>query len=339
MTNIYLAMERELLVIRQQEQHWVVERQLVGRRPQCLAADPQRSARLYCGTFDAGLWCSDDGGTSWQHASAGLTHPAVMAVATSRSEHAPSYATVYAGTEPSAVFRSSDGGSTWHELGGLTDLPSAPNWSFPPRPHTHHVRAIGLDPHDAGVIYICIEAGALVHSHDGGQTWHDRVPGGPFDTHTLVLHPGASGRLYAAAGDGYFESADGGAAWSRPREGLRHHYLWSIAVDPDDPTTMVVSASTGPSTAHNAAVADSVIYRRGGSNSWQQVTAGLPPSRGTTRSVLASVQGDAGVYYAANNHGIFRSPDRGENWQRLDIPWSETYRRESVQALLVDNRD
>ena len=338
MTTIYLAMERELLVIQQQAQHWAVARELVGTQPQCLAVDPQRPRRLYCGTLDAGMWCSDDGGGEWQQTSTGLTHPAVMAVAASTAERASSYAPVYAGTEPSAVFRSDDGGSSWHELDGLTSLQSAPTWSFPPRPHTHHVRAIALDPHDGRALFVCIEAGALVRSHDGGQTWEDRVPGGPFDTHTLVLHSRVPGRLYAAAGDGYFESADGGATWARPRGGLRHHYLWSIAVDPDDPGTMVVSASSGPGTAHNAGIADSVIYRRGGSGAWQQVTTGLPSSRGMTRSVLAAGSREPGSFYAANNHGIFHSPDGGMSWQRLDITWPEAYRAQCVQALVVDDR-
>ena len=109
-------------------------------------------------------------------------------------------------------------------------------------------------------------------------------------------------------------------------------------MDPDDPTTMVVSASSGPSTAHNAAIADSAIYCRSGSSTWHQVTAGLPSSRGMTRSVLTVGSGEAGSFYAANNHGIFRSPDRGESWERLDIAWPEPHRAQCVHALIVDDR-
>ena len=47
MTRIYLAMERELLVIQQQEQRWTVARQLAGTRPQCLALDPGRPERRW----------------------------------------------------------------------------------------------------------------------------------------------------------------------------------------------------------------------------------------------------------------------------------------------------
>ena len=43
-------------------------------------------------------------------------------------------------------------------------------------------------------------------------------------------------------------------------------------------------------------------------------TAGLPSSRGMTRSMLAAGSDDAANFYAANNHGIFRSIDGCEGW-------------------------
>src|SRR5205814_1398906 len=47
-------------------------------------------------------------------------------------------------------------------------------------------------------------------SPDGGATWLDRAPDGPRDTHQLACHDSSPGRWYSAAGDGYFESRDGG---------------------------------------------------------------------------------------------------------------------------------
>lgn len=38
-----------------------------------------------------------------------------------------------AGTEPSRIFKSSDQGESWREKVALTEIPSAPTWSFPPR--------------------------------------------------------------------------------------------------------------------------------------------------------------------------------------------------------------
>lgn len=335
MTRIYLAMEDELLVVRQQTGDITLERHLAGRRPQCLAVDPGWPQRVYCGTFDAGVWCSDDAGSSWQRTGQGISHDAVMAIAVSALDPTGEYGTVYAGTEPSAVFRSTNGGATWQELAGLRELPSASTWSFPPRPFTHHVRWLLPDPVAAGRLYVCVEAGALVRTPDGGRSWEDRARGGPRDTHTLAAPRQAPGRLYAAAGDGYFESHDGGATWQQPDAGLLHHYCWGVAVDPVDPETIVISAAHGPRQAHNARTAESAIYRRTGHGQWSQVRAGLPEPQGTTRSVLAANAAEPGVIYAANNHGLFRSPTAGESWERLDIVWPEPYRQQCVQALIV----
>ena len=78
---------------------------------------------------------------------------------------------IWVGTEPSRIYWSTDAGETWTEKSGLTDLPSASEWSFPPRPHTHHVRWIEPDPYDPEHLYVGIEAGALVQTHDSGVSW------------------------------------------------------------------------------------------------------------------------------------------------------------------------
>jgi BNR/Asp-box repeat len=331
MMTIYIAMPDALLVVRRQVGVWHGERRLEGLPAQCLAADPLRPEFVCCGTFGHGLWRSVDAGATWRQVGAGaLRSPQIMAVAVSAMERAGEYGVIYAGTEPSALYRSEDGGQTWHELTELLALPSAPTWSFPPRPYTSHVRAIGLDPNAAGRIYVAIEAGALVRSFDGGRTWEDRQPSSPFDTHTLGLPSQLPGRIYSAAGDGFMrpgqgfvESRDAGDTWERPSAGLEHHYLWGLAVDPGDPETLIVSAAHSPNQAHNPTAAESAIYRRSGGSAWQRVAEGLPAEHGMLSSVLAASQAEPGVFYAANNLGLYRSADAGHSWEPLDIPWPE----------------
>lgn len=334
-TRLFVALENTVLVARRHDGRWRVSAELEHTRPQCLAIDPHDPQRVYCGTFDQGLWRSTDAGTTWQALDAGITHDRVVAVAVDPDERSDTYSTVYAGTEPSDVFRSDDGGDSWHRCLGLNELPSSSRWSFPPRPHTHHVRWIAADPNAAGRIYVAIEAGALVHSPDGGATWKDRTPKGPYDTHTLVTHEQAAGRLYVAAGDGYYESTDSGKSWKKPREGLRHGYCWSVAVDPGDSETVVVSAAAGAYSAHNVQRAETYIYRKPANSAWQQVHAGLPDPHGTSRSVLATERGSAGVFYAANNHGVFRSEDTGRTWHQLDISWPDSSREANAEALFI----
>src|SRR5439155_10387759 len=293
---------------------------------QCLDVDSHRPQQVYCGTCAQGLWRSENAGDSWEHVGAGIEHPSVTSVAVSLTERAGNYGVVYAGTEPSTLYRSEDGGSTWRELSALRQLPSAPTWSFPPRPYTSHIRWITPDPLVAGRIFAAVEAGALLRSLDGGQTWEDRKPGGPFDTHTLVMHRLAPDRLYSAAGDGFMQpgngfvvSEDGGETWYRPGTGLQHHYLWSVAADPSDPTTIVISAARGPREAHNPQQAESAIYRRSGSSQWQQVRSGLPEQKGLLTSVLAAHEAEPGEFYVANNKGVLRSADAGSTWEALPI--------------------
>jgi photosystem II stability/assembly factor-like uncharacterized protein len=319
MTAIYLTTRDGLLVVTRSSGRWRADLHLDGLEVQTVAADPLRPELIYCGTFGDGLFRSDDAGATWRRAGH-IAHNEIMSLAVSPVERAGGRGVVYAGTEPSAVFRSGDGGEQWRELTGLTDLPSSHEWSFPPRPHMHHVRHIQPDPHAAGRLYVAIEAGALVRTDDAGRTWRDRVPGGPRDTHTLATHPAAPNRLYSAAGDGYFESRDGGDTWQRPDDGLRHGYLWSLAVDPADPEALVVTAATGPRQAHNEP-AESVVYRRTAGGPWHETREGLPRPQGRHVALIGADAAEPGVFYLAWEGELYRSADTGVSWERLEVAW------------------
>lgn len=339
MTKIYLATKKELAILSRHNGHWHIEHQLCGLSPTCLAADPRRPERVYCGTFGHGLWRSDDAGASWQPAGAGIAYAEVMAVAVSRLEHGGQYGVVWAGTEPSALFRSEDGGQSWQERPKLRDLPSAPTWRFPPRPWTHHVRWIAPDPVVAERLFVGIELGGVMRSLDAGLTWEDRKPGAQHDVHTIRTHRLAPDRVYEAAGGGYAQSFDGGATWRGYEAGLNHWYLWGLAVDPGNPETLVVSAAHGPRQAHAPQSAEAVIYRKVSGQAWQEVRAGLPGPQGTIAYRLATNEAEPGVFYAASNQGIYRSPDAGLSWAPLNVVWPDHYRRQPMHALIVVEAD
>ena len=354
--RLYLAMEKELLVVRQREGRWSAESVLVGMETTCVASDPRRPERVYCGTFGRGLWRSSDAGASWQPVGDssggamgqfhddGITQAQITSVAVSATEvDGQGYGVVYVGTEPSTLYRSEDGGAHWQDLKSLRELPSAPDWHFPPRPFTNHVRWITPDPLQAGRLFVAIEAGALVRSLDGGQTWEDRRPDGPLDTHTLRMHPSVPNRLYSAAGDGfghngrgYNVSNDGGESWQRPDEGLQHHYFWGLAVDSADPEIVLASASSSPFAAHHGGEdAQSVLYRKEHDLPWQRVTSGLPADKGMVVPVLASHPSEGGTFYALTNLGLYSSHDTGLHWEEVPLPWKSEYRQQHQQALTI----
>jgi hypothetical protein len=332
MTALLIATERALLIARLASR-WFVEEHLQGRSPECVAVDRHHPSRVYCGTSGHGLWRSDDAGRTWQPVEQGIVHAEITAVAVAPADQGDRLGVVYAGTEPSAVFRSDDGGEAWTELAGLRTLPSASTWSFPPRPDTHHVRWIEPDAAVAGRVFVAIEAGALVRTLDGGRTWLDRVRGGPYDTHTAATHRLAPGRVYSAAGDGYFESDDAGEDWMSRVDGLRHRYVVGIAVDPADPDTTIVSSADGPFVAYRPENAEAYVYRKTGSRPWGPAMQGLPDARGTTASRFATHPDGPGAIYAANNRGVYYSADAGRGWKALEIPWAHGELGRGVEAM------
>jgi photosystem II stability/assembly factor-like uncharacterized protein len=291
-------------------------------------AERDTPARVLVGTFDTGLFRSTDGGETFERVAAETLGPggsgpdAVTALAT--SPHDP--AVVWVGTEPSRIYRSTDGGESVEPVEGLTDAPSASEWSFPPRPDTHHVRWIEPCPADPERWFVGVESGALLVTPDGGETWIDRPEGSRRDNHTLATHPNAPERVYAAAGDGFAESTDRGRSWRVVDAGLAHGYVWGLAVDPDDPETVLVSAAASAGAAHRRG--EAYLYRRivdgdpDGSSPNAGVRferlddRGIPTGEGSSRAVLANGR-DAGAVWALHDGGLYRTGDAGDSFERV----------------------
>jgi photosystem II stability/assembly factor-like uncharacterized protein len=285
-----------------------VETGLDGRGARCLALDPQNPDTLYVGTTDEGIFKSEDGGGTWEKLS-GIEHPRITAVAVS-----PSDGTVYAGTEPSALFVSHDGGGSWRELEGMRNLPSAPTWSFPPRPWTSHVRAIVLSYTDSDLVVVGIELGGVLRSTDGGKTWQDQRPGAQPDCHSLFAHSEAPDLLYEAGGGGFARSTDFGDSWEAADEGMDLHYVWGLAADAEDPFLVYASAASGPGRAHGGGASDAVIYRRMGDGPWQVALGGLD----AFPYALSPDPEAPGILYAGFGDGtILRGANAGESWEEI----------------------
>ena len=310
--TVLVATDSDILSLDARRGSFVIGMGVDGRPPTCLALDPHREGRAWSGTREGGVLLSDDAGRSWQVV--GLVGQRIMSITASRAQRD----VLWVGTEPSAVWRSSDGGRRWEKAPGLDALPSSSEWSFPPKPETHHVRWIAVHPQDPGRLWVAIEAGALVTTPDGGGSWRDRVDGGPYDTHELAIHPDAPERLRVAAGDGYYESDDGGGTWRAPREGLEAGYLRSVAVDPGDENLVVVSAATGPRSAYVAGRADGRLYRREGSGAWERVTVGWPDLPVTIAPLLRP-GAEKGSLWAADERGVHRSDDGARTWRLVGV--------------------
>lgn len=329
MERIYVVMRESLEILAGED--WGRTSSTPVDHLERVAVHPDEPNRVFLGSMGEGLHRSVDGGETVERVGADRLGSRITSIAIDPRE--PDH--VLAGTEPSAVYRSTDGGDTWGEIPGLAEVPSAGEWSFPPRPDTHHVRWLEIDPTDGDRWYVGIEAGALLVTPDGGETWIDRPPGSRRDNHTLTTHSAAPGRVYSAAGDGYAESTDGGEHWTTMMEGLEHRYVWGLAVDPEDPDVRLASAAHGASGAHRMPTADSHLYRRGPDGPWSELRdTDFPTGAGTLRAALAS--GTAGgEFVAATNRGVFSSIDAGDTWVELTDNWTREYGESTVRAIEV----
>jgi hypothetical protein len=317
--RLYVAGENAVSVIEDGN----VETGLEGRGARCLALDPRDPDTLYVGTSDQGIFKSEDGGATWENLS-GIEHPRVTAVAVSPTDGA-----VYAGTEPSALFVSRDGGTFWRELEGMGNLPSAPTWSFPPRPWTSHVRAIALSYADPNLVVVGIELGGVLRSADGGETWQDQRPGAQPDCHSLFAHPGAPELLYEAGGGGFAQSTDFGDSWDGADGGMDLHYVWGLAVDTEDPSLVYTSAASGPYQAHGRGSSNATIYRRSGNERWQPVLEGLS----AFPYALCQDPQTPGTLYAGFGDGmILRGANAGESWEEVALVAPELQALAAVSA-------
>ncbi len=288
----------------------------------CVAVDPHDPERIFVGTFDRGIYRTRDGGALWESVGAGMADARVLSIAVSPCDRVNGQSVVYAGTEPSMLYRSEDDGDTWQASPALTELPSAPTWSFPPRPYTHHARWIALHPTDPATIYVGIELGGVMTTRDGGATWEDRKPGSQYDAHAIATHPAAPDRVYEAAGGGVAVSDDAGMTWRPVDEGMDRHYAWGLAIDAVDPDLWYVSASFGAMNAHrNNGDAQAVLYRKRGDAPWQALGgegSGLERPLPYMPYALLAPQGRPNTLVAGLQNGdLLVTEDAGGTWRTL----------------------
>jgi photosystem II stability/assembly factor-like uncharacterized protein len=310
MTRIFAATDDHVVRL---EADGSAERVLADVAPRAIAVDRHDPDRVYVGTFDDGIFITDDAGASWRRPEIAPADARVLAMAASAAaDH------VYAGTEPSNLYRSEDYGRTWEPLPALRELPSEPHWSFPGRPWTHHVRTIALHPIDSGQLTVGIELGGVMRSSDAGASWLDHNPQAHSDAHQLLTHPAVPERVYEAAGQGIAVSDDRGETWTKREHGLDRTYAWAEAVDPERPERWYVSVSRGPFAAHGGGDGESRLLRTDG-NGWHAIDTWerAPELRRMPYALVAPAADELVV--GLRGGVILRSSDAGETWSRVGV--------------------
>lgn len=302
---------------------WTVTGALTDKDVRCVATTP--AGVVLAGTQGQGLVRSDDGGTTWL--ASGLEDKIVKSI--SFCDDAP--AIVYAGTKPANVYRSEDGGRSWRELESFAGIRGRRLWRQPAeRPSTAYVQALACCPRDPDVVVAGMEAGAVVRTLDGGRSWSNHLAGACRDCHSLHFHPGGR-HVYEGGGGamapGVAISADQGATWDRPAEGLDMKYGWAVAADPGATEQVYITLSPGPMKAHSHSDARAGIFRRDGAGPWRKLQGGLPEPLDHMPYALVTHASSPGYLLAGLSNGdLWESDDSGDSWSRMEISFSGVHR-------------
>jgi photosystem II stability/assembly factor-like uncharacterized protein len=233
---------------------------------------------------------------------------------------------VYAGAARSmggtlgGVFRQSVGDGSWQQLtNGL--------------PEDAEVHAITLHPDNLDTVYLGTTKG-LYRSVDRGAHWQRQHLPEDADIWSVCLNPKNPRIVYAGASPpAVYRSDDGGDRWRRTADpGLPDRVIMGFAcrvmrldVDPNSPDDVYATLE-----------ANGTMRSRNGGENWEDCTADLirfceePKYRsriGSQTEIEGMLDGHAlavsaaapGSLFLANRMGLFRSDDRGEHWQDIEI--------------------
>ncbi len=217
-----------------------------------------------------------------------------------------------------AVYKSRDGAQSWEKFPSFT---------------ARRVTTVAIDPQLPATVYAGTMGDAVYKSPDGGQHWLPHNVG--LKEHVsfvnqFVFHPALSERIYAATTVGAFYTKDAGREWEERMNGMKEvHIVTSVAIDPKNPSVLYGGTTGG-------------IYRsEDGAMTWRKINNGLIPDSELMASMALGVNAieidrtNPDVVYAGTTKGLFRTANRGEEWQRIGQSITESF----VSSIVIHPSD
>jgi len=183
------------------------------------------------------------------------------------------------------IYRSVDDGESFLPVQAIEHLPSRARWKFfhPPF-YAGHIHGFAISAARPGLVVAGVEHGALVYSHDAGQTWHERLVG--FDLHRIAIDPKDPHHLLAGAGEGLFVSGDAGDTWAAVPT-MQGKYIHAVIFDPHVPDRVFVYAD----------IPGSPLYRSDDNGlTWRTAGVGLPNAQPADTLCLHPTMPDVMLY-------------------------------------------
>lgn len=202
----------------------------------------------------------------------------------------------------------------------------SPSEFSPDPPHNGRINAIAFHPTNSDIIYVGAVLGGLWKSSNGGTTWTCLTDGLPtIAISDILIHPDYPGTIFILTGDadgryvpsvGVLVSYDGGVNWRQTDlafDMADKVYGYNLAMDPNDPNTMLAATTNG-------------IYRT--TNGWYDSSI---EQSGDFRDIEFK-PGNSDTAYATSANSAWRSVNGGDSWDNLNnnglgLPTTIAYQR------------
>ncbi|MBN1351431.1 T9SS type A sorting domain-containing protein [candidate division KSB1 bacterium] len=257
------------------------------------AMEINHADHIYIGTYE-GVYRSTDNGDQWNAINNGLTQLSIKSLAINSSDH------VFVGTDEGmsgSIFRSTDNGGTWKEINtGLSD---------------DQVEAIAINSHDHLFIDCRI---SIYRSTDNGDSWTEVK----WNVDCRALAINSNDHIFAGSSTfGIFRSTNHGESWSQVNSGLP---ITEGVYDDFCPSVNTLAVNSNGDILAGLADGAGIFRSTNNGNTWTEGNVGI-----TDIVVNEFAAQSSGTVFAVTLGGIFRSIDKGTNWQKIDTGLKSEY--------------
>jgi hypothetical protein len=212
------------------------------------------------------------------------------------------------GTTPPYIYRIDEEGPT-QRIKTFDDLEVRNQW-YTPWGGPAAVRSMASTK--GGWIYADIHVGSIMRSPDYGISWEPVIPALHKDVHEVTTTPKSDRRLYANTYLSVYISEDNGDSWEHRSKGLNNRYGRGIAVNPENPDTILCGVSDGP---RGVNVNGQLYYTDDAGRNWIHINKGFPESTKKNIDTFHIAYADKDVAWATDEESLFISRDQGKTWK------------------------
>lgn len=230
---------------------------------------------------------------------------------------------IYIGSS-NAVLKSEDGGENWRNILSV-------------RGQNKGVNFLSFNLGDNNSLYAATGNG-LYFSHNRGRNWNRVFKGKNYPENECTTLAVLPSDIYLGTKAGLFVSQDKGRSWHKETTKLGNSHILAIAYNIKEPNFIYVACMDG------------VFKSKDNGQSWERTFVASPAENGNETEEIAEDQDEAernsciryisidpnnaNYLYLATSRGVYRSQDKGQNWESLS---SFGLLNQDVRFLLVSS--